>query len=73
MFSYEINSACHNVRVGREVHFARMHLTKGITEEMAKADFAVVCKRFPAREGFSLTLYKTPAQEFHAVAYSEGA
>lgn len=71
MFNYEINIA-QNYK-GRAIHFARVVLQQGISEEMARVDFENFSDRFPAKDGFSLTLRKVQTQITYAIAHSEGA
>lgn len=71
MFNYEINIA-QNYK-GRAIHFARVVLQQGISEEMARIDFELFTDRFKADQGFSLTLRKIQVQMTQEIAFSEGA
>jgi hypothetical protein len=71
MFKYEINIA-QNYK-GRTIHFARVVLQDGVTEEMARVDFKMFTDRFTASQGFSLTLRKVQVQTSQDIAFSEGA
>ena len=73
MFTYSINIARHNHRTGRAHHFALVQLDRGINEESAREDFIEFTQRFPAMDGYSLTLRKHPTESYEQIAYSEGA
>lgn len=73
MFTYEINIAIHSKTLGCAMHWGKIALNAGITESSAKVDFQIACDKFPASEGWSLTLQKTPAKSYETIAYSEGA
>lgn len=71
MYTYEINITHHGQ--GKEVHFCKVALPPVNSESKAISYFNEFCNRFPAKDGFALTLRKTPAVAYTTIGYSEGA
>lgn len=72
MNSYEINIAHQIDANAHMVHYALVKLDVS-SRERAERKFRAFCNRFPASEGFSLTLREVPGRSFTTIAYSEGA
>ena len=73
MFNYEINIAIYSELMKMDIHFARVELNSLNNESFARFDFETFCQKFPASEGFSLTLSRVPVKTSETIAYSEGA
>lgn len=65
MYTYSVNVAQHNR------HFCRIQLDLTHPDDV-KARFNAICERFPASDGFHLTLRRQPTTA-EIIAYSEGA
>lgn len=72
MNTYEINIAHQIDKQAYAVHYALVKLDVN-RREQAERKFRDFCNRFPASEGFALTLHEIPGRSFTTIAYSEGA
>ena len=72
MSTYEINIAHQIDTYAHMVHYALVKLDTN-DRERAERKFRAFCNRFPASEGFSLTLREVPGRSYTIIAYSEVA